>query len=428
MQCPHSKALEEWVFISTVGVYINELRQTEYTKVTDFNKILAEKTGLVDTLTYAFTKGLIRHVEYQEFKPMIDDHFYQEAGSTFYNRYRAPTVFKSKSNRKTHSKLGIHAQRFFDHIKYLTDNKEERDTLLDFFAHTMQNPGVKLSWAVLIVSSHQGIGKSILELLFSNILGNYCGQIDNHQLDSQWTDFLKDKLMLFCHEVSQGDKYQVMNRLKNIITEPRLIISQRHVNSYTITNAAALIMFSNLLAPVNIKGDDRRFFVVHSYKEPQSEEYYKKIVDSFTNHYTEIFHYLKSRDLSNFNPKAAPMITESKKIMIEQNKTELEIFLDERKAQNEAPFKDKFISISNFIDSDYGAKDKKRITYKSVRAYLLADGYIEKVRKYKGPEKPRIDYRSARILAKPKVWDDKSLNISEEIFNIFHGDDGAGGF
>lgn len=84
------------------------------------------------------------------------------------------------------------------------------------------------------------------------------------ELGSDFTEFMKNKVIVFVDEVQAGDNLfydKISAKLKNLIVEPRISVREMYKPSAVMRNYSNLIFASNHHRPVSIAADDRRFNV-----------------------------------------------------------------------------------------------------------------------------------------------------------------------
>ena len=91
------------------------------------------------------------------------------------------------------------------------------------------------------------------------------------ELGSDFTEFMKNKFIVFIDEVSSGNNLffeRVTAKLKNLIVEPRISVREMYKPSVVMSNFSNLIFASNNSRPVSIAPDDRRFNVAKYQEDP----------------------------------------------------------------------------------------------------------------------------------------------------------------
>lgn len=376
--------LKDFVYVIQAERLINLENGYELKTTVQINNEIAHrcktKLSFIDILMHR----LITVVEEIDFRPEIKERIFNrtEIGDIrVFNRFRGLRI-ENKKISGDEKEIEI----FINHIKYLTNNKEEYEAVLNFFGYIVQNPGSKLPYALLIVSKEHGIGKSALETLFRNMYTpktgykEYIGSVENRQLTRGYTHFLEDRIFLFVHELMQGDRDHTMNQLKNIITEPTVEIEGKWARPYTVKNTTNFIMFSNHINAVRIDRRDRRLLVINNEKLEQKPEYYKELFEVFKSigGAQLIYSYLSQKDLSKFNPHIRPIFTQGKQELIESNLSELNLYLMEKEKNREGPFKYTLLNpqlLLEYIEQCGLGSVKRYSSLKTVKNYLIEQGY-----------------------------------------------------
>jgi hypothetical protein len=212
-------------------------------------------------------------------------------------------------------------QPWLDLLHSLLPNQMERDHVLDVMAFKVQNPGVKINHAVLMCGA-PGLGKDtvwapMLWAIGGDTLSNI-KHVKNEELSSQWGYALEVEVMVIeeLRQTEAKDRRALENQLKPIIAAPPeyLMVNKKGQHPYQAVNRLFVLAFSNERAAITLPSDDRRWFVTWSDSQPI---YGKPIWDWYKNGggFAAIAHYLHARDVSQFNPGAAPPVTDAKLLM-----------------------------------------------------------------------------------------------------------------
>jgi len=112
----------------------------------------------------------------------------------------------------------------------------------------------------------QGAGKG---LLLDNVLKILFGKkqaikVEDQQLKSEFNPWLQNALIIAFNEVAHDNPTRngVKSRIKAIITDSEVIINEKNIRNYTVTNYVNCLFFSNETIPVFIEPGDRRFNIV----------------------------------------------------------------------------------------------------------------------------------------------------------------------
>jgi hypothetical protein len=225
--------------------------------------------------------------------------------------------------------------KWLSHCARLLPDPAELKHVLDVMAFKLQNPGVKINHAILHGGT-QGCGKDTMWHPFIwSVCGPYLknrGLIDNDSLHSQWGYQLEAEIVLLneLKEPEAKERRALANRLKPIIAAPPTMIpiNRKGLHPYSMMNRMLVMAFTNDPAPISIDSQDRRWFCIWSESPRLTPEEGKDIWDWFNAGGVErVALWLHQRDVSAFNPGAAPMWTEFKYLMIEQGRSIAESFL-----------------------------------------------------------------------------------------------------
>ncbi len=364
--------LERWVYVTDAERLTNLDTGFELRTQKQIENYLTNRIMSPVSFENILKKQLVTVCDKTNFRPDIADRVFLQNDEYYLNRYKGSDAERIEKPNKEAIKT------FEAHIKYLTNSDYEFNAVLNYFSYILQNPGKKLPYALLIISQYEGIGKSLLEKLFRKIYPYNVQAVENADLDSSFNDYMIDSIFVFVHELAQGDKYSVMNKLKNKITETKLIVNQKYSAKFTIDNAANFIFFSNLLSAIHVSKRDRRLLTIYNEKEPMNDEYYDKLIEAIETHSNDLYTYFLNRDLSKFNPNKRPEITKGKMLLQEQSLSELAIFLNSCEFEAEGVFKHKLIwptAILKYVEMYAPDVIRHKVGHKAVTQWLVDNGY-----------------------------------------------------
>ena len=208
-----------------------------------------------------------------------------------------------------------------------------RDWFESWIAIQFQQPGIKLFQACLFWSIETGTGKSILGTTLGKIFGksNY-QEIDEAALRSDFTESY-DKQFIMGSEITGSNKSrEFVDKLKQLITGETQRVNRKHVQTYYVANRANYYFTSNRTTAMYIEDNDRRIFVHEIREHDLSLEFFKDYVNEWMlgEGPSHLFYYYKYEyELQkHFDPYGRAYMTESKQIMIEDNKSTLGAWVD----------------------------------------------------------------------------------------------------
>lgn len=256
-------------------------------------------------------------------------------GSVYGNRWR--------DARPSLVGLSGDVTRWMDHVEHLVPDPMERAHLLDVMACKLQRPDVKINHAVLHGGT-QGCGKdSMWAPLVWGIGGpteTNVKTIKDNVASSQWGYHLESELIVIqeLRQSEASDRRALENHLKPVIAAPPeyLLVNRKGLHPYEALNRVFVLAFSNERGAIAIDSNDRRWFVIWSDARRMTDPEGRALWDWYkAGGLGAVASWLQARNISKFNPGAAPPATEAKAILIERSMTSAEAFLtDEVKNRN----------------------------------------------------------------------------------------------
>jgi putative DNA primase/helicase len=209
-----------------------------------------------------------------------------------------------------------------DLLEYLCSKERNARELftwiLQWMAYPLQNPGAKMSSAI-IMHGPQGTGKSTVFQVLAKIYGDYSTVLNQRGLEDKFNaDWSDSKLFILAEEVvTRAEMWHIKNELKELVTGEWIRVNPKNIAAYRQRNQLNIVYLSNDNQPLPIENDDRRHMVI--YTPPQlSEDYYDRVHLEIQRGGVEAFyHYLLHLDLAGFHPKKRPPMTSAKKSLIE---------------------------------------------------------------------------------------------------------------
>lgn len=226
-------------------------------------------------------------------------------------------------------------QCILDMLEYLCSQERNADEvyqwLLRWMAYPLQNPGAKMSSAV-IMHGPQGTGKSAVFQTLARIYGDYATVLNQRGLEDRFNaDWAENKLFILAEEVvTRQEMWHIKNELKELVTGEWIRVNPKNVAAYRQRNQINIAYLSNEGQPLPLENDDRRHLVV--WTPPQlHEEWYDQLWAEIENGGVEAFyHYLLHEvDLTDWHPKKRPPMTASKEELIHLSKQSEDRFVEE---------------------------------------------------------------------------------------------------
>lgn len=237
-------------------------------------------------------------------------------------------------------------QPWLEHCRLLVPEAAELEHVLNVMAFKVQTPNVKINHAVLH-GGDEGCGKDSMWAPFLWAIGgdhqHNRSIIENKGLESQWGYGLQAEVVILneLKEPEAKERRALANKLKPIIAAPpeTLTINRKGLHPYEMLNRLQVIAFTNDPVPISIPSQDRRWFCLWSNAPRMDPHDADKLWKWYKNGgFQKIAAWLHQRDVSAFNPAAAPPVTDWKLNMVEQGMSMTESHLVDMITRRIKPF------------------------------------------------------------------------------------------
>ncbi len=181
--------------------------------------------------------------------------------------------------------------------------------LWGWLAHMVQFPKEKPGVAVVLRSDAQGVGKSRFAEYVGSLLGRHFRTVTHgRHIHGNFNSHLKDTLMLFGDEAVWGGDRKTESILKQLITEPNMIIEMKGKDVFEVRSYLRLMLATNSewAAPVGLT--DRRYFVLNvSNSRKNDHNFFKRLIYEQNHGGIEaLLQALMDFDLSEFEVRNIP--------------------------------------------------------------------------------------------------------------------------
>jgi hypothetical protein len=204
------------------------------------------------------------------------------------------------------------------------DDVEYRAWLLQFFAHMVQRPGIKIRSAPLIWSKIQGNGKSTLVGTIPKLLvgEQYYVEVTSGMLNSDHNDYLISKWHVTLAEFragTRGEREAISKKVENWIADDILSVHPKGTKAYSIPNHLVVTASTNKDDAALIDENDRKW-AVHVLNAPKMTPAQKDwLFEKFlrTDRAAGVLrHYFMGTPLRDFDPNADAPRTAAREQMI----------------------------------------------------------------------------------------------------------------
>ena len=239
-------------------------------------------------------------------------------GVTCFNLYRPPSI-KHGDARK--------ALPWVKHVYKLYGKSAKH--IIKYMACKVQRPKDKINHALLL-GGEQGIGKdTIIEPLKSAVGQWNFEEVSPKQVCGRFNGFVKSVFLRVneLRDLGDGNRFDFYEHMKVFTASPPdvLRVDEKHLREYSVFNVCGVIITTNYKTNgIYLPAEDRRHFVAWS--NLKREDFSKEYWDRIWNWYDaggrgDVAAYLATLDISDFNPKEAPLKTEAFWAIVDANRS-----------------------------------------------------------------------------------------------------------
>ena len=287
------------------GIYkINAAGSITAQKPSGFNNVFAcrlarYRDGKLISAGVAWRRST-NHREYRQIGYWPDDH---DRPAKSYNLWRGWGAEPKRGDWSI-----VH-----DHIlNIIADgDKDNASYILDWCAHIVQRPWEKPGVA-LVLKGKKGTGKTLLTHILARVIGRQNALItaDGEGLFARFNWHVADKLLIGAEEAFFGNKRDLNDRLKHLLTGDEIEVEQKFGHRISMRSMHRMIMTSNHANVIEMSDDERRFFVCEVSDKRRGDDSYFAPLWRVANGEDDValaaFMYeLKTRDITNWNPEQA---------------------------------------------------------------------------------------------------------------------------
>lgn len=251
-------------------------------------------------------------------KIALDGGWIDKDGADTFNRFRPSSYVLGTGNADN-------VKPWRDHIRTLY-SEDDALHIEQYLAHKAQHPGGKINHA-LVLGGATRIGKDTIVEPMETALGewNLKEVAAGQTMDDRNNGFLETVMLRISEARDFGEKnrYSFYERMKPWLASPPKVLSvaDKWIKLHPVFNVAGVIITTNYkVRGIYLPPDDARHYVAWSdftkedFGTPEAyDKYFAALYFwyEFEGGYANVSEWLMRRDLSDFNPKAPPPLTEA---------------------------------------------------------------------------------------------------------------------
>ncbi|MEX3811738.1 primase-helicase family protein [Paraburkholderia sp. BR13439] len=243
---------------------------------------------------------------------VIADRVMQDAGwkphpgAQIFNRYLAPAPVPGDATL---------AGPWLDHLMRVYP--ADFDHIANWLAHAVQHPGAKINHALLLGGS-PGIGKdTILEPVRVGVGSYNFADITPRTMQGRFNGWVRNVIVRVSEvrDLGDVDRFAFYEHCKPLLASPPDVVrvDEKNLREYYVANVCNMIFTSNHLTDgLYLPADDRRHYVAWSIAAAQDfgENYWRGLWGWYdAGGRGHVVAWLRTRDLSGFDPKGPPLKT-----------------------------------------------------------------------------------------------------------------------
>lgn len=281
---------------------------------------------------YVLDNGLVERVTRGMYLPWADPLF-THSGIKCVNTYRPSSVPIAVDSLTTGGKAAV--ATVLRHLGLLCGNRAAMvNTFVDWMAHNVQQPGVKIRWAPLI-KGVEGDGKSIFGDLMASVMGRVnVRNVSPKVLGTDFTGWAEGSALVVLEEIklTGHNRHDNMNALKPVITNDHVEVHRKGKDGYDAVNTTNYIAFTNFVDALPLTDTDRRWFIIFTpfaaieqmaaaigpgVPRDVLSAYFANLVAMIQQYPAELRRWLLDHKISaDFKPNSSAPMTDEKAVMI----------------------------------------------------------------------------------------------------------------
>lgn len=219
------------------------------------------------------------------------------------------------------------------HIELLGGGRHEIvTTMLNWMAHNVQHPGVKVRWSPLW-KGIEGDGKTVIGSLMSAVMGRpNVKNVTPKVLGTDFTGWAQGSAVVVLEEIrlTGHSRHDILNALKPFITNDSIEVHPKGKDTIEVINTTNYLAFTNFVDALPLSDTDRRWWIVFTPFASSDEmeaavrkwapdlgTYFTLLHDAIQKHPAVLRRWLLDYKISaTFRPNGRAPMTDEKAVMI----------------------------------------------------------------------------------------------------------------
>lgn len=150
---------------------------------------------------------------------------------------------------------------WLEFMEQLIPDERERHLVMRYVATLYARPEIRMIYALLLVSSETGTGKSTLGRIIQQLVGPHnCSMPSESVMAGEFNGWAARRRVVIANEIYSGMSWKMFTKLKDMITEPTISLRMMFKDPVDISMWSHFILFSNSMLALKVDSQDRRIF------------------------------------------------------------------------------------------------------------------------------------------------------------------------
>ena len=292
----------------------------------DYTALYDDKVVNVPRVWLAWERRrVVEKLEYSPGEPLIED-------GKYLNLWRGMGV----------DPVGGSVAPWLELLERTVPSTELRKWVIQWFAYPLQNLGAKLNTYIHMYGPPGG-GKNAILTPLLGIYGDNGIQLGRERIASDFNEVYATKQFINLDELHGGnekDGLAIGNKIKMLVTAPKLTVNGKGKGEYQVTNHVNLVTSANYADAIKLDEGDRRALVLRVgthdtvIKDRTYWMPYFRWAESVEGQ-SALYEYLLQVDCSDFDPRGWAPMTEEKEQVTDATRAPMERWVRELKENAE---------------------------------------------------------------------------------------------